>query len=431
IVNSGFHPWEFWKEMWMTIGQGQVWRSEIRNKAKDGSIYWVDTTIIPFNNESGRPEKYIAIRFDITKKKIKELELKEALKEVSNYKFALDQSAIVAITDLKGDIEYVNDTFCRISKYSRVELVGQNQRIVSSGYHSSEFWKEMWNTIGNGNVWRNEIRNRAKDGSIYWVDTTIIPFKNDKGRPDKYIAIRFDITEKKKRDEELANYRSQLEQANEALSKFSYTAAHDMKSPLNIATGFINLIEMEMKDCDNENFFEYLSRLKNTIDRTRRLINGILDYSKTGFSGMDIEEVDVNQVVDEIFGMHNSNNNLEITIAKSFPIVKYHKVALEQTFENLLSNAIKYNDKDICKVDIGFSEKDDYYVFSVSDNGPGVDDIHKERVFDLFENISTRAEDSSGIGLATVKKIVTELKGEIRVEDAEGGGAKFIFTILK
>jgi PAS domain S-box-containing protein len=210
ILNSGHHPKEFVQQMYHSISNGKVWHGEIKNRAKDGSIYWVDTTIVPFMNAKGKPRQYVAIRADITDRKRGE-------EDVADLKFALDQHAIVAITDVQGTITYVNDRFCAISQYSKEELIGQNHRILNSGHHPKEFFQQMYHSISNGKVWHGEIKNRAKDGSIYWVDTTIVPFMNAKGKPRQYVAIRADITDRKRAEEVRERFAAVVESSDDAI----------------------------------------------------------------------------------------------------------------------------------------------------------------------------------------------------------------------
>jgi PAS domain S-box-containing protein len=242
IINSGHHSKEFIKTLWTTIANGKIWKGELKNKAKDGTIYWVDTTIVPFLGERGKPYQYIAIRSDITERKIIEENLEKSLKETSDYKYALDESSIVAITDQKGKIKYVNDNFCSISKYSREELIGQDHRIINSGHHSKEFIKTLWTTIANGKIWKGELKNKAKDGTIYWVATTIVPFLDEKGKPYQYVAIRSDITERKTIEENLEKSLKETSDYKYALEESSIVAITDQKGIIKYANdNFCNI----------------------------------------------------------------------------------------------------------------------------------------------------------------------------------------------
>ena len=181
------------------------------------------------------PNLYIALKADLTSRKITEESLVKSLKETSDYKYALDESAIVAITNQKGIITYVNDNFCKISKYSREELIGQDHRIINSGHHSKDFIKDLWMTIANGNIWKGEIKNKAKDGSTYWEDTVIVPFLNDAGKPYQYVAIRTDITQKKIIEEDFTRSLREISDYKYALDESSIVAITDQKGIITYA----------------------------------------------------------------------------------------------------------------------------------------------------------------------------------------------------
>ena len=153
----------------------------------------------------GKPYGLLVISTEITEFKALEADLCKSIHEISDYRFALDESAIIAITNQKGIITYVNNNFCKISKYSKKELIGKDHRIINSGHHSKELMRDLWVTIANGKIWRGQLRNKAKDGTLYWVNTSIVPFLTEQGKPYQYLAIRMDITEQKLAEEKLQN----------------------------------------------------------------------------------------------------------------------------------------------------------------------------------------------------------------------------------
>src|SRR5919206_582021 len=193
--------------------------------------------------------------------------LKQSLKEFADLKFALDESAIVAITDQRGVINYVNDKFCQISKYSREELLGQDHRIINSGYHPKEFIRGLWTTIASGQVWRGEIRNRAKDGSIYWVDTTIVPFLDDNGKPYQYVAIRHDITQLKLAEERVRQQEMELKRAAQLslIGELAAGLAHEIKNPLAGIQGAVDILIRRRTANDPER--EALEGIRHEVER--------------------------------------------------------------------------------------------------------------------------------------------------------------------
>src|SRR5438067_42101 len=206
--------------------------------------------------------------------------LAQSLKELADIKFALDQSTIVAITDQRGIINYVNDEFCRISKYSREELLGQDHRIINSSYHPKEFIRNLWTTIGSGRVWKGEIRNRAKDGSIYWVDTTIVPFLNSEGKPYQYVAIRHDITQRKLAEEQVLQQAAELQRAAQLsfVGELAAGLAHEIKNPLAGIQGTVDILIRRRDKNDPER--EALEGIRHEVERIDATVRALLDRAR-------------------------------------------------------------------------------------------------------------------------------------------------------
>jgi PAS domain S-box-containing protein len=201
-----------------------------------GEIVWLERRSELVLDSNNKVTGTTGLLIDVTQKRESELQSIGLSKELQDYKYALDESSIVAVTDHLGKITYVNDNFCNISKYNRSELIGFDHRIINSSYHSKDFFRSLWLTISGGRVWRGEICNKAKDGSIYWVDTTIIPFINGNKKPYQYVAVRTDITNRKIFEEKLEKTKTGLE-ISEAKHKEAQAIAHFGNWELDFSTG--------------------------------------------------------------------------------------------------------------------------------------------------------------------------------------------------
>lgn len=416
ILNSGYHSKEFFRDLWTTIQAGKIWRGEIRNKAKDGSFYWVDTTIVPFMNKKGKPVQYIAIRSDITQRRQAEKSLLESTKEVQDITFALNQSSIVAITDAKGRITTVNDKFCEISKYSREELIGQDHRILNSGYHSKEFFKNLWKTIGSGEVWKGEIRNKAKDGTYYWVDTTIVPFLNEQGKPYQYLAIRNDITERKKQ-EEVLHRQDKLA----AVGQLAAGVAHEIRNPLTSMKGYTEFLQLDESDPER---LEFLNIILDEIERVNTIVEDFMVLAKP--KAVELEEKNVVPLIKNVvslleFEARKKNVRLHFNCNQEIIQIECDENRLKQVFLNFIKNGIEAmpNGGDL---HVKTMIHDNNVQISIQDSGVG---IPKEKLKKLGEPFFTTKKNGNGLGLMVSFKIIESHNGKVFVESEPNKGTTF------
>ncbi len=195
----------------------------------DGNNIWLETSKIPLPGLKGEIVGVLGVYEDITARKEAEQRNKELVNELNFQKSSLDEHAIVSSADVRGNITYVNDKFVSISGYNREELIGNNHRMVKSDEHSPEFYKELWKTISSGQPWHGEVKNLTKDGQIYWVRATIVPFLNEKGKPFKYISIRTDVTAMKELETSLISAKDVAEDAVKAKSDFLANMSHEIE----------------------------------------------------------------------------------------------------------------------------------------------------------------------------------------------------------
>jgi PAS domain S-box-containing protein len=366
--------------------------------------------------------------------------LERSLKELADIKFALDQSTIVAITDQRGIINYVNEEFCRISKYSREELLGQDHRIINSAFHPKEFIRDLWTTIAAGNVWKGELRNRAKDGSIYWVDTTIVPFLNSEGKPYQYVAIRHDITQRKLAEEKVLQQASELQRAAQLsfVGELAANLAHEIKNPLAGIQGVVDILIRRRDKNDPER--EALEGMRHEVERIDSTVRALLDRARprlksvrsTSLAEVVARAVNLarGQIANAATGHIISIDFEPPTDAITIPV---DPAQIEDAVLNLIINAIESADSN-GQVTIRVARSADPQdnraeehqsaeaVIEVSDNGRGISEEDLTRIFNPF--FTTRT-GGTGLGLPAVRRIVRAHSGRVEVRSSPGEGSTF------
>ena len=332
--------------------------------------------------------------------------------QLADFKRALDHAAIVAITDVSGRINYVNDTFCKISGYAREELLGQDHRIVNSSYHPKEFIRELWRTIASGRVWHGELRNRAKDGHIYWVDTTIVPFLNERGKPYQYIAIRSDITARKEAEEKLAQ-----QAALARVGQMAAVVAHEVRNPLAGIKGAVQVLMSRRTAGDSE--LPVMRDIVGRIDSLSDLINDLMLYARP--RPPRLSHVELRSVISDavtIVRRDPAAQSIEILIEGADVSASVDDELIRATLLNLVLNAVQAM-AGHGRISVTLGQSGNVAVIQVRDNGPGIPLDIRNQVFEPFFTTKARG---GGLGLPIARRTAELHGGSLTLKCPEGGG---------
>ncbi|MDX9769832.1 MAG: PAS domain S-box protein [Tenuifilaceae bacterium] len=429
-----------------------------------------------YSNELGRyysvnafsPHKgmFATIVSDVTQRKLAEMEVKKL-------SYGIEQSPVmVIITDTEGLIEYVNPKFSEITGYTSDEVLGKTPRILKSGRQSEHFYKLLWDTIKSGEIWKGEMLNRKKSGETYWESALISPMKDDTGKIRNFIAIKEDITERKKaeealiqseidlkeKNEEYLALNEELTESNERIAKinkelvdvtekavesdklksaFLANMSHEIRTPMNAIIGFSEMLLNPNLPTDRKDFFAQI--LNTACHQLLNVVEDVIDISKIETGQMEVHqsETSINKAIyriRDIFEPQAQSNGVEINTLCFFPDNLDNIVTdaskLNQVLTNLLNNALKFTESGT--VEIGYTLADNMLKFYVKDTGVGIDPSNHELIFERFRQVemgSTRNYGGTGLGLPISKAFIEMLGGAIWVESELGKGANFFFTI--
>ena len=351
---------------------------------------------------------------------------------------ALDEAAIVAITDRAGQILYCNQKFVDVSGYSRDELVGQNHRLVNSGHHPREYFQTLYRTIASGAVWRGTIQNRNKNGQIYWVDTTIAPNLGEDGRPETYTAIRFEVSDHVRALKALEIAQEEARRAAQVRDRFFANVSHEVRTPLNAVLGLASaLAHTSLTDRQTQ----MLALITGAGDALRRVLDDMLDLSKMQAGQFRLApapfdlRADIAAVVEMRLATAEQRDvalSVRFSDAASGQVLG-DGVRITQIVSNLVSNAVKFTpvgSVDV-RVDLTSGSDGERLHIEVQDTGIGFDSEAAERLFNPFvqaDDTISREFGGTGLGLSICRSLAELMGGEIFARSAPGEGS--LFTVV-
>jgi PAS domain S-box-containing protein len=353
----------------------------------------------------------------------------------------------VLITDRSGTILWVNPAFSTLSGYTPEEIIGANPRILKSGHQGEGFYKEFWQTILAGRVWRGEFVNRRKDGEIYINEETITPVRLQGEEITHFVGVMQDVTERKNAEAQIRRLNEQLEErvrqrthelecANQELEAFAYSVSHDLRAPLRHINGFLDLFRQTALPALSEQERHYLEHVAGSAKQMDRLIDDLLLFSRMAQAKLQPEVVPLNAAVDEALRQLEPETRGRAIRWKRPPLpeVKADPAMLRQVLVNLLSNAVKYTRRrDPAEIEINTEPaSDDEIVVFVRDNGVGFDMRYAEKLFGVFQRLHASDQfEGTGIGLANVRRIILRHGGRTWAKGEPQAGATFYFSLPK
>ncbi|MFC4638351.1 ATP-binding protein [Deinococcus hohokamensis] len=374
-----------------------------------------------------------------------ERERRSARFELFKLSSAIEQTADpILITSAEGVIEYVNSAFEEITGYGREEALGQNPALLNSGLHGPEVFEAMWSTLLRGEVYRGELINRRKDGTLYHEEKTITPIKGESGEITHFVSTGKDVTYRRQMEEELRALNTslearvqertaQLEDVNGELEAYAYSISHDLRTPLRHIASFADLLSRHTQGALSPSSARHLQLIQDGARRMEHLIDGLLDFARTGRHDLSPQTVALGTLVREVIrDLDNAPGSREVQWqVRELPTVQADVMALRQILTNLLSNAVKYSQgQDEPHIEIWSECSDHEDVVHVRDNGVGFNMAYSHKLFGVFQRLhAAEAFEGYGVGLANVRRMVMRHGGRVWAQGQEGQGATFSFSL--